>query len=698
MTLPCPLPVNEDQRIATLHQYKILDTEAEDSFDGLAELAAQICQTPIALISLVDSDRQWFKSKVGLDVSETSRDVSFCTYAILQPNLFLVPDVRQDQRFSNNPLVLSAPHIGFYAGAPLLTPTGCAIGTLCVIDREPRDLSQQQQNALETLAQQVVAQLELRQNVTALQQAVLEQHQTATRLLNISIALENAVEGISQLDAQGRYVMVNSAYAAMVGYEPAEMIGMDWQRTVHPEDVPGVVATYEQMLRHGKAEIEVRGIRKDGSFFFKQVVLVKACESQLNGPLHYCFMKNVTSRKQAEADLKQAHENLEKQVLERTAALSKTNILLKQEVAQRKLNERAILRQAQQERLIREIAQRIRQSLDLDEILTSTVSEVRQFLAVDRVFIYRFEPDWSGIVAFEAVGNNCRPTLGQSLIDPCFAEYCVPRYQQGYVGVMDNIDTAELKGCYRQFLMALQVRANLVVPILQGETLWGLLIAHQCYEPRYWQPLEVDLLKQLSTQVAIAIQQANLYHQLTAANHKLQQLATLDGLTQVSNRRCFDDYLEREWRRSLREQTPLALIFCDIDFFKAYNDSYGHQAGDDCLRQVAQALISTVERPADFVARYGGEEFVMVLPNTALVSAVHVADQLQGVIKALHLIHRRSPIAAHITLSLGVASIIPQTGDSPEGLIAAADQALYRAKADGRNCIRTVVDLGAPGH
>ncbi|PSN20381.1 hypothetical protein C7271_02555, partial [filamentous cyanobacterium CCP5] len=609
MAASYPLPTNENQRLAALHEYGVLDTDAEPAFDGLTDLAAYICQTPIALISLIDSQRQWFKAKVGLDLSETPRDQSFCTYTVCQPGTLIVPDARQDQRFANNPLVISEPHICFYAGTPLITPEGYAIGTLCVIDAVPRVLSQKQQESLETLAQQVVDQLELRQAVSALQEAVREKKRTGQ-------ALENAVEGISQLDGEGRYVTVNPAYGEMVGYSLGEMVGLDWRQTVHPEDIADVETAYQQMLQVGKAEAEVRGVRKDGSLFYKQVVLVQVRDTLPGQALHYCFMKDITSRKQAEADLKRAYDDLERQVAERTAALTQANQLLQQEVIRRQQNERTLQRQAQRERLMGEIAQRIRQSLNLDDILQTTVQEVRQFLAVDRVFIYRFDANWSGVVAFEVVKAPWISTLGRRLIDPCFAEQYTERYQQGRIHGMDNIETAGLSDCYVEFLESLQVKANLVVPILQGETLWGLLIAHQCSRPRCWRSLEIDLMQQLSTQVAIAIQQANLYQQLTAANQELQRLAVLDGLTQVGNRRCFDDYLEAEWQRARREQLPLALVLCDIDFFKAYNDAYGHQQGDTCLRQIAQAIQDAIERPADVVARYGGEEFAVVLPNT----------------------------------------------------------------------------------
>ena len=160
--MSAPIPRNESKRLKVLWQYEVLDTVPEEVFDDLTELAARICEAPIALISLVDEQRQWFKSKVGTDVNETSRDISFCTYAITQPDLFIVPDATLDERFANNPLVTSEPKIRFYAGAPLITPDGYSLGTLCVIDKVPRELRVEQKQALSILAHHVVSQLELR--------------------------------------------------------------------------------------------------------------------------------------------------------------------------------------------------------------------------------------------------------------------------------------------------------------------------------------------------------------------------------------------------------------------------------------------------------------------------------------------------------------------------------------------------------
>ena len=161
-------PKNEALRLKVLWQYDVLDTVPEAVFDELTSLAALICDAPVALITLVDEDRQWFKAKVGVTLMETSRDISFCAHAILQSDLMVVPDATKDKRFKSNPLVISDPKIRFYAGAPLLTPDGHALGTLCVIDVQPRQLTVTQKKALTLLARHVMTQLELRRHANEL--------------------------------------------------------------------------------------------------------------------------------------------------------------------------------------------------------------------------------------------------------------------------------------------------------------------------------------------------------------------------------------------------------------------------------------------------------------------------------------------------------------------------------------------------
>ncbi len=179
-------------------------------------------------------------------------------------------------------------------------------------------------------------------------------------------------------------------------------------------------------------------------------------------------------------------------------------------------------------------------------------------------------------------------------------------------------------------------------------------------------------------------------HQKTEAalqkeNQELEHLILLDSLTQVGNRRSFDDYLIREWRKMVRENLPISLVLCDIDYFKSYNDTYGHLGGDNCLHQIAQAISRTIKRPGDLVARYGGEEFAVILPNTKAKGAVHLAENIRLEVKTLNILHFQSPISKYVTLSLGVFCTIPTEDSSPKFLIDCADQALYEAKARGRD-------------
>jgi GAF domain-containing protein len=193
-TVASPEPMkNEAARVAALYSYAILDTEPEQAFDDLVLLASFISKTPIALISLVDEDRQWFKSKVGVSISETPREIAFCATAIQQPDVFVVPDTLNDERFRNNPLVVSEPKVRFYAGAPLIDGEGNALGTICVIDRIPREFGLDQQAALKALSRLVLAQLEFRRNLTLLKQALndrtKEEHERQRELIKVQEAL-----------------------------------------------------------------------------------------------------------------------------------------------------------------------------------------------------------------------------------------------------------------------------------------------------------------------------------------------------------------------------------------------------------------------------------------------------------------------------------------------------------------------------
>ncbi len=230
---------------------------------------------------------------------------------------------------------------------------------------------------------------------------------------------------------------------------------------------------------------------------------------------------------------------------------------------------------------------------------------------------------------------------------------------------------------FQQEEILARINTHLTIRQLQQQ----LQLQHAVLKTQHHQTLQLNVQLQHEIEKREKVEVA-----LREANEELQRLVCLDGLTQVANRRRFDEYLQQEWRRTVREQTPLSLILCDIDHFKLYNDTHGHQAGDVCLRQVASGIKSVLKRASDMVARYGGEEFVVILPNTSDQGAWHVARSIQQRILDLKIVHNQSPVHEYVTLSQGISSTCHSLF-SPEALVTVADQALYEAKRQGRNRI-----------
>ena len=237
--IPAPLPENESERLEALRRYEVLDTESEGKFDDLTLLARHICDTPIALISFVDAERQWFKSRIGLTTSQTPRAVSFCGHAILEEDVMVVPDAAADERFADNPMVTGEPGIRFYAGAPLLTSTGHALGTLCVIDRKPKNLTEEQLEALRALARQVVAQLELRRRLEKEREEAKEAIDERDTTLRLIVNQMPAV--LWSTDTELRLTSSDGAALTSLGHKPNQFVGVtlfDFFRTTDPEFLP----------------------------------------------------------------------------------------------------------------------------------------------------------------------------------------------------------------------------------------------------------------------------------------------------------------------------------------------------------------------------------------------------------------------------------------------------------------------------
>ncbi|MEP6516773.1 GAF domain-containing protein [Microcoleus vaginatus] len=313
---------------------------------------------------------------------------------------------------------------------------------------------------------------------------------SVTERLQYLLATTPAVIFSCKLGGNYDVTFVSDNVVSMIGYEARELVdgSLDWHSLVHPEDREIVDTSYAQILEKESISYEYRERHKDGSYrwIYDEIKLVK---NSAGIPVECVgYGVDVTARKQAEIALKQ---------------------------------------QVKRERLVNAIQERIRSSLNLEEVMTMAVEEVRQFLSTDRTIIYRFNPDWSGLVAVESVAADTMPILGIDINDPCFREGYISAYAEGHIRAIDNIYTAGLSDCHVNLLSQFEIKANLVVPILQGEKLWGLLIAHHCRSHRHWTSSEIESLKQISVQLAIALQQSTLFEQAKTeiAERKLAETA-----------------------------------------------------------------------------------------------------------------------------------------------------------------------------
>src|SRR3984957_968298 len=295
--MKAPPSENEEARLEALRRYAILDTFPEQDFDDLARLAALICGTPIALVSLVDRERQWFKAKIGLDEKQTSRDVSFCAHAILKPDVMIVPDTLEDARFRKNALVTGEPHIRFYAGAPLITENGHALGSLCVIDQTPRTLTYAQKDALRSLSRLVVAQMELRRSVSDLSSAIRDRR---LRENEIDQLFTLSLDMLCIAGFDGYFKRINPAWEKTLGGPAAELLSKPYFEFIHPDDLAATLAGAKTIDQGGQSmSFENRFRCADGSYKW----LLWNATPSAGQELIFAVARDITARKQAERRL-----------------------------------------------------------------------------------------------------------------------------------------------------------------------------------------------------------------------------------------------------------------------------------------------------------------------------------------------------------------------------------------------------------
>jgi diguanylate cyclase (GGDEF)-like protein/PAS domain S-box-containing protein len=577
-----PIPDNEHQRLAALRGYMLLDSLPEPEFDRITALAAKLFDVPIALVTLIDADRQWFKSCVGLEAGETSRDDAFCAHALFDTAPLVVEDAQKDVRFAYNPYVLGEPHVRFYAGAPLLTREGYALGTLCVIDREPRTPTREQLETLTSLAAVVVDLVEARLGFRS-----REMFEKVAHLSPNVMYLFDLVEK--------KNVWANRQFIELLGYVPSSVGAELVERVFHPDDAKHAglhFARMEKLRDDEVARLVFRARAADGTyrwFSARETIFERDPDGTPTKSLG--IANDITDLRAAQG-----------------VAKEKTRLL------------EAVLASAGEGIL----------AADVNGSITLINDTAREILG--------------GVTA-------------ESIRDAAM------RAQR--LGIFETDGTTPI--------------AHLDLPLqraIRGESVLREIIVRSEDLPQGRYVLSTGRpLRSETGGIAGGVVTFRDITTLKQAQLALAELSVTDDLTGLPNKRALRQRLEQLAREGARGR-KFAVVVTDVDHFKKVNDTYGHKTGDEVLVAVAKTLKSSI-RITDFVGRYGGEEFVVLYTDVDESIAMTLAEKLRAAVAAIE-----QPV--RITASFGVCANVPRSGDA-ESLMKAADDALYRAKREGRN-------------
>ena len=671
--MKAPFPPNEAQRITILRAYHILDTPPESAFDDLTQLAAQICQVPIALITLVDESRQWFKAQIGVNISETSRDIAFCAHAILDSEGMLeVRDMQRDPRFADNPLVAAEPHLRFYAGAPLVAPEGLALGTLCVLDYEPRVLNVKQRNALSALSRRVVAELELRRALDAY-------YRSEEQLQSLNASLEHMVEErTAQLTtAYHRVERLKKLYAALSQCNHA-IVRCATEVELFPKlcrdavEFGGMKMAWVGIVDQGSQTIRPIASFGEGTEYLEGIQISTNADDPTGcGPVgtsirenkpFWCedFQHDPSTAPWHERGTQMGWGGVASLPLRRHNSSIGAFILYTSEInafddAVRKL----LIEMAMDISFALENFDLKAQHKETADALSASERDLQDAQRVGRIGSYVFDltsDSWRSSATLDAI-------LG---IDKDFA-----RTSAGWMQIVHPAHRDEMSAYLRDLIRDHQPLESefRIIRINDGSEHWVMGRANIEYDS------EGSPLRMVGTIQDITSRKY--------AEERLTHLAHFDALTGLPNRTLFTDRINYALSLAQRGRTQLAVMFLDLDHFKHINDNLGHRIGDALLVKIAKRLKSTL-REQDTISRLGGDEFLLVLPETDVNAAVRVAEKLMEAVSPLCYIEQHE---LQITASIGIA-IYPENAGDFETLSKCADVAMYRAKHDGRNCFR----------
>ncbi|TVQ08099.1 MAG: diguanylate cyclase [Leptolyngbya sp. DLM2.Bin27] len=531
--------------------------------------------------------------------------------------------------------------------------------------RSPRRWHQSSRDLMQHVARQLGQGIylhDLQQQLRLAQRRAPEQQQPLSQPEQLLLLFADYVEQLLFVrDAgSGQFLYLSSAYERIWGRPRDDLYENpnSWIDYIHPEDLPQVQSSLGQQFDGQSVRREYRIVRPTGEVRWVQAH-VRVVEGDQNQPRYMVgWAEDCTEQRQLQASLRATEAILSHRV--------------------------------DQEQLLRMLTARMRESLDFETILSATAAGIKAVFNADRAMIFEILANGDRRIAQQSTHPSYAMVTDAMIPPGPLPRDYLEQLNLGLPQIYNDIFAAPWPPAIAAFLASIEVKSAMVAPIAHPvggdrQSVWGILVVHACGEPRQWQPFEANVLQHFGDQLTTALHQAELYRQLQAANQELDRIAKVDSLTQLANRRWLDEFLQQEWQRLARDRKPISVVLADVDFFKPFNDTYGHAAGDRCLIEISHAMRLGLRRPADLVARYGGEEFALVLPDTDTAGAIRVVQRVRHHLQSLGLPHRASPSGDTITLSFGIATQWPTPDSSAEGILNTADQALYAAKNAGRN-------------
>ncbi|HHL2713198.1 TPA: diguanylate cyclase [Yersinia enterocolitica] len=620
------IPSNETLRQLTLDSLSVLDSSGGLKLDRVTRLAAKFFDVEIALVSLVDRDRQWFLSRFGMDVQETPRNISFCGHAILQRETFIVPETLTDPRFSDNPLVTGYPHVRFYAGQPLLSLNGFPMGTLCLNARQPRSFSVQNIADLQDFA--AIIEEYLHGIERDIYTEGLKSHLKCTESL-FEHTFSQVAAGMALVSPTGYWLRANARLCEILRYSENKLLTLTFQDITHPDDLDVDLILLHQLLAGGipSYSMEKRFFRSDRKIVWVQMAV--ALSRQSDGTPHYFItvIVDITERKAAEAELYALQKELEERIELRTQELNRVVNKLNLEIESRTVTQRLLTAEKV----------RLRAITDNMPALISQVDANEVFLFANQTFM-----KWFGFDEATLKSMQLNEFMGEKAY--CTAKPMIEKVLNGHTVSFDNE--------YRTLLGAMVVHTTLVP------------CDNQSF---YILSMDISELK--------ALQQHFEYE----ANH--------DTLTGLPNRRAFLRQLALSIEESAITGQYMALLFLDLDDFKKINDTQGHDFGDWVLTTVANILSDNLLSKG-YAARLGGDEFTVILSNLS-DPRVQVQHFCENVSLQLSALEQCGEMDMPLSISIG-ATIFSGRETSGNELLAHADKAMYCAKLAGKGAYSIV--------